>query len=787
MDRHLFEECDKKCLREEPAACTASCPMHVDIASLAGEISKGDYKNAYKILEKRLPFAGIFALICDHPCESACVVKAPIRISELERAAVMYGNVLLEGAAKKRMVSLSKKKGSVAVIGGGVSGISAAFELNKKGYSVTIFEQSERLGGRIWDFDDGRITRQQINDELRCIGEMDIKLAFNRKIRKDALAALMNDYSAVYLGTGVWEEFLPVDPHTFQVLNSSLFAGGRLLGSDSIIESLSTGKRAAVSIERYTQKISMTASREREASFKTPMQYNTDDVVYSDAIETAGAFYTKEEAAGEAGRCLECRCDECTKVCVHLRKFNMSPKAYARQILINNDVIMGTRYANTMINSCAMCGLCGEQCPQGINMRDIILEARTSMVESGKMPPSAHDFALRDMEFCSGGSFFTVKKTPATEGGSGQTGYLFYPGCQLPASCPEHVEKAYRYLLSEPVKAKLGGVGLMLGCCGAPAEWAGRQETALENIKKIRQAWEETGKPVFILACSSCMNVFERYLPEIKIVSLWETINDCGLPAAALGRAGGQAGANAVHIHDACGARHNAKVQDTVRRMVTDMGFGIKELKYSRDKTKCCGYGGMVFYANREQANEFADDRIRESTALGSEDLVVYCAMCKDLFAGRGKPTYHILDLVFAENLERYAMKKMPGLSDRRANRAGLKKKLLRELWNEDINAAKSSGENTKDKTIEAGLLIPQEVLDTMEERYILREDVEDVLEYSRQSGQRFFNAEDNSFLAGFRKKNTTYWVRWTEKEDASPSKTAAHVISVYSHRMTVS
>ena len=175
----------------------------------------------------------------------------------------------------------------------------------------------------------------------------------------------------------------------------------------------------------------MTASRDREGSFETPMRYNTEGVTSLAATELTGAFYTKEEAASEAERCLQCRCDECVKACAHLRKFDMAPKAYARQILINDDVIMGTRYANTMINSCAMCGLCGEQCPRGIDMREIVRQARASMVETGKMPPSAHDFALRDMEFCSGGSFFTVKKPPLIKGGtespqaSEQADYMF--------------------------------------------------------------------------------------------------------------------------------------------------------------------------------------------------------------------------------------------------------------------------------------------------------------------------------------------------------------------------
>jgi len=737
--------------------------MHVDIASLAGEIVKGDYKNAYKVLEKRLPFAGIFAMICDHPCESSCVRDMPIRVSDLERAAVMYGN-----APKKRLVTLPKKKGSVAVVGGGVSGLSAAFELNKKGYLVTVYERSERLGGRIWDFEGGRISRELIDEQLRLVDEMDVKLEFGRKISVNALALLTNEYDAIYLGTGVWEEFLPVVPDTFQVLNSPVFAGGRLLGTNSIIESVSNGRRAALSIERYTQKISLTASREGEGSFETPMRYNTAGVAPLAANELNGGFYTKEEAASEAERCLKCRCDECVKACAHLRKFDMAPKAYARQILINDDVIMGTRYANTMINSCAMCGLCGEQCPQGIDMREIVREARASMVETGKMPPSAHDFALRDMEFCSGGSFFMVKKPPVKEGGSEgpEIGYMFYPGCQLPASCPEHVEKAYRYLLSHISE----GVGLMLGCCGAPADWAGRREMALENVEKIRRAWEESVKPVFITACTSCMSVFERYLPEIEIVSLWEIMDEYGLPDAATGRSDGRA----LHIHDACGARYNGKVQDSVRQMVTNMGYKIKEFRYSREKTKCCGYGGMVFYANRDQAKDFVDDRIRES----KEDMIVYCAMCKDLFANAGKRTYHILDLIFADDPETYALKKMPSLSDRRANRAGLKRKLLWELWNESVGNCR--GESSNGKTGSAKLTIPQAVLGAMEERLILLEDVEDVLEYARQSGQRFFNTEDNSFLAGFRKKNVTYWARWAEKEDG------AHIINVYSHRMAI-
>lgn len=77
-------------------------------------------------------------------------------------------------------------------------------------------------------------------------------------------------------------------------------------------------------------------------------------------------------------------------------------------------------------------------------------------------------------------------------------------------------------------------------------------------------------------------------------------------------------------------------------------------------------------------------------------------------------------------------------------------------------------------------LKIPQEIIRTMEERFILREDVEHVVSFSRKTGRRFFNPEDSSYLASLRLDNVTYWVRYAEKEDG------IQIISVYSHRMEI-
>jgi len=70
---------------------------------------------------------------------------------------------------------------------------------------------------------------------------------------------------------------------------------------------------------------------------------------------------------------------------------------------------MGSRSANLLINSCSLCGLCEAVCPEDFAMQDLCLQARRSMVQRGKMPPSAHEFALEDMAFSLGEDFFLAR------------------------------------------------------------------------------------------------------------------------------------------------------------------------------------------------------------------------------------------------------------------------------------------------------------------------------------------------------------------------------------------
>lgn len=755
LDKLLSKQ--ELCITDSPAPCNATCPLHVDILSFISEIKKENFKNAYSILNKKVPFTRIICRICDHPCENVCLRKergGAVQISKLERIAIEYGYT-----KPKKRLPIPRKTPKIAVIGGGISGLSAAADLDKKGYNVTIYEAKPRLGGRLWDFDEKILPKELLKEEIKKISKKKIQIELYTEVGKDInINEILDEYNAVYLGTASWPIELEIEPVTFRTQIDKLFAGGCLVkdNNNSVIQSVSTGLRAAASIDRFVNKKSLVAAREKEGTYESPLKIDLTDVKeveeYDLKLSEEGI---KEKAGFEAGRCLECQCRECIKACAHLEGFDIDPKKYIRQINHNENIVLGNHRANKMINSCTLCGLCGEVCPNSLNMKDIIMETRQSMVERNKMPPSAHDFALRDMEYNNSSNFKLIKHQPKTN----ESQYMFFPGCQLSASAARYVPKVYNYLIDK-IDAS---VGLMLGCCGAPAEWSGRIDMFNDSIKKLKDDWIEMGKPTFILACSTCYYVFKTYVPEINIVSLWDMMVKLGIPSEKRIE-----DKFTLALHDACTTRYDKNIHQSIRKIIDTLGYSIEELKYSKEKTECCGYGGLVYYANKEMAEDFIQKRINES----SRDYIVYCFMCRDLFSSKGKRALHVLDLIYGEDIDKLSKKRGPTLSERHENRTRLKLDLLRNLWGEQMPEL----DNKKG----LDLTISEAVIKKMEDRLVLKEHIEEVVRYAEENDRKFVSPENNHLLTYKKIVNVTYWVEYEKSEKGFK------IHNVYSHRMEI-
>ena len=786
MDQKQLREQENRCIQEQSPACTAACPTHVDARGITAEITKGNFNAAYTLYRKAVPFPGIISHICDQPCQMTCLRKdsgGAIEIAALERACMEFGS---QGAeAVKR---LPRKSKTVAIIGGGISGLTVAHDLARKGWGVVIYEASDRIGGGLWKTSPDALPRNVLINDLKIIEELGIEIHFNEAVGRSGgnghrtfLALLCEEYDAVYLAIGPHSSDIPdlglneqhqiaIDPITFQTSNEKVFAGGDVLRvsikfsnppefKHSAILSISEGRRAATSIDRFLQKVSLTASRSNEGSYTTRLYTNVSEVVSQSPLMTTdlSTRYSQEVAETEAARCIQCECMECVKVCEYLKHYKGYPKKYIRETYNNLSIVMGTRHSNQFINTCALCGLCGEVCPTDVDMGEICHNAREQMVEQKRMPPSAHDFALRDMAFSNGEKFALAHNAPGLDTSS----YVFFPGCQLSGSSPEYVEKAYSFL-KDTLQKDDAGVGLMLRCCGAPADWAGRKELFAKSQSEFRAEYEKLGKPKVILSCSSCYQMFQKHYPDVEIVSFWDVMNEHGNFTK-------REFAAPITIHDPCSTRYENHIQDSIRDIIIKMGGEIQELPLSREKTECCSFGGVMWLANKPVAEKMIQQRINESPL----DYVTYCAMCRDFFARKGKRTLHIFDYIFGGTESDLASAPAVGFSQRHENRARLKEKLLRDLWSENMP-------DTADfESIR--LVLPEDVQKQVEERLILVEDMQKVIEYAERTGKRMLNNSTKHFLAYFKPTSVTYWVEYTKQDDG-----AFFIYKAYSHRMEV-
>lgn len=394
-------------------------------------------------------------------------------------------------------------------------------------------------------------------------------------------------------------------------------------------------------------------------------------------------------------------------------------------------------------------------CPEDLHTGLVCKNARATMVKQGRMPPSAHEFALRDMVFSTGEQFAMAGHEPGTDASA----WVFFPGCQLSASSPGNVKRTYAYL-----RERLsGGVGLMLGCCAAPADWAGRTETFGSLFAAFEERWVKMGSPRLITACSTCYSIFASRLPAGKVESLWVLVDELGLPDVQ--RTGIPV---PVALHDPCTSRYEGRVQEGVRRILHRLGYQVEEMPLSRNLTECCGFGGLMSFANRPLAERV----IRRRIDARPEPFIAYCAVCRDYFTLRGKPTWHLLDLLFGQDQKEDAVQRGQGYSQRRENRFRLKRSLLRDLWGEDVV------EQQERQAVQ--LFISDAVRDLMEERMILEEDLQHVIEWAERTGVKLKHRETGRFLAHHKPSNVTYWVEY------SPTGDGFTVHNAYSHRMEI-
>ncbi len=365
MDQKELKALEYGCIQEEPPECTAACPIHVDVRAFTGKVASGAWGEAWKVLTRTMPVPDILARICDHPCEAVCKRNAAggaIAIAALERACAQRPHT------EVKPLIAPQKALRVAVVGCALSGLVAAWDLLQKGYRVTIFEAGDDPGAAFGTFPEEVLPRSVIDGQIAALRAMGVDLRTGEAVVQAGwLEQLALDFDAVYVALDTDQlPSLPadargqaaVDAATLATPAKGVFAGGRKREVGSPIRDAADGRRAAVSIDRFLQNVSMTAARENEGPVATRLYTNIEDVQAEPPVAGSGpqGMYTDEEAMREAGRCIQCQCMECVKKCLYLERFKGYPKRYFREIYNSETIVLGARgRSNRLINHCSLC------------------------------------------------------------------------------------------------------------------------------------------------------------------------------------------------------------------------------------------------------------------------------------------------------------------------------------------------------------------------------------------------------------------------------------------------
>lgn len=736
-----LNELVKDCLQFEQAFCTAKCPFNLDIRDFIGKLQQGRYNVAYKTYQNTVGFPSIVAALCPEPCKDVCPLKengGSISLRLLEVASMSYAR-----NKEPDQYNMPQKDKRIAIIGGGISGLACALRLSTKKYSVTVFEKSNRIGGHLYDLLSPEVFLEDINLQFKY---ENYTLQLNTEVQNiDNL-----DFDAIYIATGKQGNSFGLTLTTdgpYSTNRSGVFMGGSLMGADTM-QAIAQGLNACSAIEGYLKTGQMNHVEALYSS--TKLTYDAIRVTPSTVVQPQDGFtYTKDEALAESKRCLKCTCDACVYHSPLLNYFKKFPKKITEEveISINPSSLDGeATVATRLISTCNYCGLCKEVCPKDIDTGEFLLRSHHTMREKGKMPWAFHEFYLRDMEFSNKEA--ALSQIPK---GFGKSQYFFFPGCQLGASDPRLVIKSYEFLLKQHPDT-----ALMLSCCGAPADWAGNAPIHSNTIQKIKNDWIKLGQPTAVFACSMCKQMFQRYLPEINGVFLYNLIEEKGFnPTNEFDKT--------VSVFDPCASRYETELQSAVRNLASKAGFKLEPLPMEGKMAECCSYGGQVSVAHPPYAKHMIDRRISQN----SNPYITYCSNCRDIFAKAGKETVHILDIVFG--LE---SRVQPTVSERRENRLLLKQQVLKQFWNEDIAMEKKN----------VSLTISPELKAKLDRCLILESDLISVIETCEQTGNKLFDLEKGTFTGHQQVGNMTFWVEYKVKESSG----LFELVNSYSHRMKI-
>ena len=204
IDGKIVAMVDAQASNRRPA-CREACPIGMDVSGYVIAAAKGEFDKAMEIIRDTNPFPLVCGRICHHPCEVECirgVVDEPIAIASIKR---LVADHALKSRAKPTPAPRTRKE-TVGIVGSGPAGLTAAHDLVKAGYGVTVYEGAPEAGGMMTRvIPEFKLPKTSVQPDIEAIRELGVEIKTNSPVGKELpLESLFKKHDAVLLAIGSW-------------------------------------------------------------------------------------------------------------------------------------------------------------------------------------------------------------------------------------------------------------------------------------------------------------------------------------------------------------------------------------------------------------------------------------------------------------------------------------------------------------------------------------------------------------------------------------------------------
>ena len=183
------------------APCRYQCAVLQDVPEYAWLIAQGDYDRALEVVLYRNPLPNVTGYVCDHLCQTRCTrsnYDEPVSIRALKRFAAERGSVTIEAAESSEQ--------RVAIIGGGPSGLAAAYFLALSGVKPVIYETRDKAGGMPAIAPEFRLPYRVVQEDIERIEALGAEINLSHPIVDAPETLLEQDFDAVYVASGAQKD-----------------------------------------------------------------------------------------------------------------------------------------------------------------------------------------------------------------------------------------------------------------------------------------------------------------------------------------------------------------------------------------------------------------------------------------------------------------------------------------------------------------------------------------------------------------------------------------------------